>query len=783
MSTANLPLGTQHVLAPLCQQWLAKIKDAKKIKWERFGQYAVEGMKFYDAAHDWMWKDEYARGSGGFLEKDSGAALPTFRMQVNRVFEAVALFGPALYHRNPDIAVTPVRRPEVSPELLGLDMQQPQAQQLMQYVMQQEQMEEGARFTKASLMQHYVNWLQVESDKKTHARRTITEAIVKGMGVLWTDMYQPRGSRIKYPLSYHISIDDIVVDPDAEYWEDVQWIARYCCHPVNLVEQEYELPPGMLKGHMQSATAQGDVYGSRKESSQKKRHGRSFDLIEYWKVYSKNGFGDRLRKTKESVSSKFNFDAFGDFCKIVVAQNIPFPLNIPSVALAASTPEELFQRAQWETPYWEGGGWPCTFLSFYDKPRCVWPISLVKPAVAELRFVNWCMSFLADKVSGACTTYIAVAKAAGMEIQNQIKNGMAPYTVIEISQITGKSISDVVSFLDAPSFSADIWRMLSEVMEQIDKRMGLVDLIYGMTDQQLRSATEANVKEQNTNIRPDDMASRVEDFLSETAVNEIACAVWNAEGGDVEPVLGKLGAGFWDNSIKTTDFDRIIHDFDYRVGAGTARKPNKNTKQRALSEFGQVALPTIQAFAMEGIVEPWNAYMTQVCDTMDLDPAGFLLERNDEEEEEGPSPEEQMAQMELEKMKLEMQIKQQEFEVKVQASQEEARLKQQTAMAQEQVKQEAAITQMELEEEKAEQELEQDQQLHEQELQQQRELSQQELILERARLDMLNRENELKLEALKKMNEAKLAASRAQARAAAQQRSESSSEGVGNGGS
>ena len=88
-----------HPFKPIVSQWMEKIKRAKKQKHERFGKYADEAMKFFDGSHDWMWKGEYAKGSGGFLDKRTQGALPTFRMTVNRVFEAVALFGPVLYHR------------------------------------------------------------------------------------------------------------------------------------------------------------------------------------------------------------------------------------------------------------------------------------------------------------------------------------------------------------------------------------------------------------------------------------------------------------------------------------------------------------------------------------------------------------------------------------------------------------------------------------------------------------------------------------------------------------
>jgi hypothetical protein len=757
MASVDASLAQKHALAPICQQWLSKIRDAKRIKWDKFGQYAVEGMKFYDAAHDWMWKEEYARGKQGFLEKSAGAGagFPTFRMQVNRVFEAVALMGPTLYHQNPSVQVTPIKRPEIPPELFGVDGTNPEVAEAFQQMMMATQYQEQLRKVKAAIMGHYLNWLQTETDKKGHSRRVITEAIVKGMGCMITEMHQPRWANVKYPFSRHVSIDDVVLDPDAEYWEDVQWIAISCCHAVNLVEREYGLKPGSLKAHMQSANAQGDVFGSKRESSRKMRHGRSFDLIEYWKVYSKNGFGDRLRKASQETKSPLDLDMFGDFCKIVVAENVPYPLNMPTPALYSEDDEILFQRSQWETPFWEDGGWPTSFLWFYDKPRSVWPISMIKPAVGELRFLNWCMSFLADKTAAACTTYVAVAKQAGMEIANQITNGMAPYTVLEISQMTGRSIQDVVSFLDAPNFNEGIWKMISAVMEQVDKRIGTVDLLYGLTTQGLRSATEANVKDQNISIRPDDMAGKVEDFLSDVALHEIAAAVWHCEGESVFPVLGEMAAGIWDEHIRTEDFERIVHDYDYKIAAGSARKPNKPSKQRALSELGQIVLPVIQGLAQQGVVDPWNAYISEVADTLDIDPSGFLLQPP--EPQEGPSPEEQMAQLEMEKLQMEMQIKQAELQMKLQASEADVQLKQEQAQAE-----------LEIQDESNEQELDQDAELHEQEMEQKQEEGQVEMMLAKAKLDMLSKEHQLKLEGLKAMNAAKVAAARAQAKARAQ---------------
>lgn len=650
----------KNPLKPICSDWLRLIEAAQKVKEERFGCYAKEAMQFYDAAHDFMWAKEYASGKGGFLSKDSfgSGALPTFRMTVNRVFEAVSLFGPALYHQNPNIMVTTHAPAEFAPEAFGIDPADEMAMEQFGAMLGQEQATRRTQQTVASVKAKYLNWLQYEGDKKTHSRRAIVETIIKGMGCLWTEMYQPRGSQIRYPRSQYISVDNIVLDPDAETWEEVQWIARRCVHPVNLTERKYNLPAGSLKGQLQSKQSQASEMG-KKEGKNNSR-GKSFDLIEYWEIYSKNGFGGRLKRGESSVENRFDTEFLGDFCYLAVARDIPYPLNLPNQVVAAG-PDAMSESAAWPIPFWAEGdeGWPLSRLHFYDKPGCVWPISLIKPAIGELRFVNWCMSFLADKVAANSTTYVAMCKEAGVEIKSQLDGGMGPYTVIEISKFTGRKIDEVISFLQAPNFSADIWKMVAEVLELIDKRTGLTELIYGMSGRQMRSAREADIREANTSIRPDDMASRVEDWLSAAAKKEIQAARWNLDGQSVAPAVGVLGSYVWDEHILTSDVDAVTRDFTYRVEAGSARKPNKNVRVQQLHEIGQVIVPTIQQLAVNGQFGPWNAYISDVGKAMDLDVEGYLVQP--QPGDAGPSPEEMQARVKEMELAMDQQSHSQEM--------------------------------------------------------------------------------------------------------------------------
>jgi len=256
----------------------------------------------------------------------------------------------------------------------------------------------------------------------------------------------------------------------------------------------------------------------------------------------------------------------------------------------------------------------------------------------------------------------------------------------------------VVKFLQAPTFSIYVWTMVSEVLDMIDKRTGLTELVYGLTGRQMRSATEADVRGENISIRPDDMAEKTEDWYSASNMRETQAAVWLLEEKDLLPVLGPAATQVFTQYAQTQDFEAVARDYNYRIAAGSARKPNKNSKQRSLNEFAQVAMPVIQAFAEQGQVGPFNAFVQDWADTLDLDASRYLLPEPDPQQE-GPSPEELQVQMEQMKIQVE------QFKIQMDA-------------------------------EKHEQEMDQDQEVHEQELEQAEEKAKLELQLARRKVTL-----------------------------------------------
>lgn len=724
-------------LSGVCQRWLSLIKEAKKVKHELFGQFADESNKFFDFVHNFMWDDEYAMSKqGGYLSQDSfgSSGMPTFRMSVNPVSDAVRLFGPALYHRNPNIVVQPKLPPKIEPVDLGLDESDPYQQQAAQAVMQQQEFDAQRDKKTGQLCQHYLNWLQLETDKKVQSRRAINDAIVKGLGILWTELYQPPNSELRYPRSVYMSCDDLVKDPDARYQEDVQWIARRCVHPVNLVEEKYGLEPGSLRGNRQSLKSQ-QTKKARQDSKSGKKDSKSYDQIEYWEIYSKNGFGQYLKgyKNKYVNEPEFDLSIFGKYCYLAVCEDIPFPLNIPPTLTqydGEMEPDEydsrLQQAAAWPIPFWEdegcSNGWPCAELGFYESTDHIWPIPLVKPAIGEIRFVNWLMSYLGDRTAASCKNYLAVAKQAMEEFKQQASGQYGPFAVLELSALNGNDINKTITWLTPPPVDASIWTMVSEVMTQIDKRTGLTELVYGLSGRQLRSAEEARIKNENTTIRPDEMASRVEDWLGNVALKEIESAIWALEAKDFLPVFGELGFRVWMQNVFADEkfFERMVRNFTFRVEAGSARKPNKAAKADQLNQFGQIFMPVALPLAQAGLLDPINAYLQDVADAMDLpDPERYLLtavpqppdagaeqaqaemELKQQENDMKLQVEDAKLQMQREKLDMDLAAKQQSMELDAQQAEQEMQFKAAESAQNLQLKQMEAVVNLQMQQEQA----------------------------------------------------------------------------------
>jgi hypothetical protein len=374
-----------------------------------------------------------------------------------------------------------------------------------------------------------------------------------------------------------------------------------------------------------------EIKADNEPRNTKKKSGQTQRLVTYYKVWSKCGAGDRFKDAPKE--SRGVFDSLGKYCYLVICEGVDYPLNLPPAVMQeepdpqTGIPQSVMLGMAWPVPYYlDPGGWPFVPLAFHPKPGYAWPISHIKPAVAELRMLNWGMSFLASRIATSCETIIAVQKAADQEFKDQL---LAPseggFKIIELAELLGRRVEDVISTFQLPQVTKDLWDILTAVADQFAQRTGLTELAYGYTRNQFRSAAEATIKQENVSVRPDNMANDLEDAMSTLARREALAARWLLEPKDVAPVLGPMGAIAWEQHVAKRDLVSLTRDFLFRVEAGSARKPNKASRVEQMTLAIQTLGPILAPLASGGVVGPFNALMRDWAMSLDIDATPYLI--------------------------------------------------------------------------------------------------------------------------------------------------------------
>jgi len=627
-------LDRSNPLRQVVSTWVKKLKSATEYK-KPFAEDAKEASQFFDGEHNFMWKDSYARGERGY---NSSIAPPSFRVQLCKVFELVEIFASVIYHRNPVRTVSVMNPPDIPLDFFGLGTPvgpngQPSPEQMqIAMVAQQDNEAKRQRGIAATLMEKYLNWTPVELDLKRQARKVVTEAMIKGMGVFWTELVavdtssDGRTPPMRMVGSFYDTVDNLLIDPDFDNADDMLWCARKCVRPMQEVADTYQIPIEDLKKHFDK-----DEMTLGREPRGRKKVENTNQLVTFYKIWSKTGMGDRFKDAPKE--NKGVFDGLGKYCYLVICEGVPYPLNVPPAVMdeevdeQVGIPQSMLARTAWPIPFYvDPHGWPFTGLSFHWKPGYAWPVSHIRPAIGELRLLNWAMSFLATRIATSCETMVAVQKAADSSIKDQI---LAPseggLKIVEISELIGRRIEDVISVFQFPQVTKDLWDIIAAISEEFAKRTGLSELAYGLSRSQYRSAAEAQIKNENISVRPDNMANELEDCMSLLARREALACRWLLEMQDMVPVLGTTGAVAWQQTVAKQDIVSLTREFLYRIEAGSARKPNKATRVEQMQLAVQTLGPILSQLVGAGMVDPFNALMKDWAGSLDIDASPYLL--------------------------------------------------------------------------------------------------------------------------------------------------------------
>ena len=374
--------------------------------------------------------------------------------------------------------------------------------------------------------------------------------------------------------------------------------------------------------------------------------GLTNDLMVYFEIYSRMGSGGRMSGSPASLENTDSLPGdmagfaktldpiVGDYVFLVVAPGVEYPLNLPPEVqelpmTGDGSPQDgmavVKEKLQWPVPYYldKASPWPVSLLDFHPVPRCVWPMSHIKPAMGELRFLCWAYSFVAGKIKNTLRDVVAILKEMSEQFKLTVLEG-ADLQLVELDT-NNKDIKECVQVLQFPQMNADIWRIIEAVETNFDKRVGLNEVFYGKTERQDRSATESDIKSQSMNIRPDDMAERVEAWMTEAARKEAVTARMLLAPKDVLPVLGLTGAALWATHVSSAD-PAIFRELEYRIEAGSTKKPNRARDQANADSSMQILLPIFDRFAQgTGQLGPINALIAFWAKTRDIVPGPFML--------------------------------------------------------------------------------------------------------------------------------------------------------------
>lgn len=673
------------LLKPWVESWKVRINAAKsgRKKWDK----TVEEIRtFFDIAKN-------LSTAGNDPSDPKGILDVRFKMRMSKAFEMVAIYGPQLFWKYPQRIVEMRPGIDVIPDLFP-DQQQ--------FQMAQQQQEQTRRVggVRAELQEKVLNWLPtvMPGTLATHGRFATTEGIISGRGLVCSELYYQPASQTKLCGSFYVPVDRVWVDPDCTSpdWSDAYYIIMQVDEPRWVVEKKFNLPSGALKGMGATESSEAFAHAEQETVNQARVDGHTRDIIRYYKIWTKCGSGVKskvnepgdIRQNNQQLLEKLD-ETVGDYQFLCILPNCKYPLNLPGAALAgdeargipALTPEEVTQRLSWPTQEWRMSSWPISPLDFYPNPQSPYPLPPLGASLGWIRLINLLVSCMADRAWSNSRDVLGVNGAFKDVVENAFAQGGWPI-VVNLDLVVDK-ISEALQYLQPPPMNRDVLDMLQFAMAEFEKSSGLNGLSYGQTSTQDRSAATSQIKSQQTQIRVDDMASRVEDWMTTLAQKERLMMATYLKGPDVLPLLGQYGAYAWDQLVASQPIENVLREFDVTVEAHAARKPNKARETENAQQGMQVLMPVYSQYAAAtGNMGPLNELIKRMCSAMDWDQTGLMFPPP-------PPPDPAQQQQEQQAQQMQMageQAKVQTEQMKAQAAQVIAQLEMQRAHTEHQLK-------------------------------------------------------------------------------------------------
>lgn len=91
-------------------------------------------------------------------------------------------------------------------------------------------------------------------------------------------------------------------------------------------------------------------------------------------------------------------------------------------------------------------------------------------------------------------------------------------------------------------------------------------------------------------------------------------------------LMGQAASFCWDIYVATTDLAEACRQLEYRIEAGSTRRPNKEFESQTMTQLAQMLMPVLQAYsAKTGDLGPLNNLIADLAKSRSLDPNRFML--------------------------------------------------------------------------------------------------------------------------------------------------------------
>lgn len=650
-----------------------------------------------------MWNGNYLER---FMGNTTGLTPPRFKITINKAYEYVAVMGPMLFWHMARRKVTPHRSMQISPEFLAGE--DPVMLEFLQQLAGKQASEDAKNAVRAQVLEHVLNYFPNEQPYGGLGAATgcaVFESMIKGAGFLKTDSYQFPSSDRTLVGSFYISADDVFVDPDCRdpLWQQASWIAIRHQNKFFDVEEHFGLPEGSLR-RFGTLSSYGSAWGAQRTDLPAHRNeDPTRDILEWYEIFSRAGTGNRMAGTQQVIEPEFDEAVNSGPAYLAICKNCPFPLNLPSMAFDEDYADEdwLAQQLAWPTEYWRDNKWPVTKLGYYQHgTRSPWPEPPLSPAIGELTCLNILISAYVQTAYDNRQQLIGVIKGCVDNLSDITSSSRSPL-VVELIPNIKENVNEMIQFLNRPEINQDVPKTIAFLMELIEKRTGLSDMLYGGGGNDgtanPRSATEYQGRMSTVNLRPEYMQKCVADFQSEVADKEIFCAYSHVRASDIREQLGPLGTPAWEMLVENEEPEAILRGAKVEVQASEMSRPNKAHDAQQLLAMQQYLIPVLAGHAAQyNDPGPLNGFIQAIGDATEIDVSKFELP--------APQPDEtqqqiQQAQVEAQLHKtqaeaLKLQAEAQSVSTQGQIKQQEVAIKAQQAQAQVQQKAQDAQNKM-----------------------------------------------------------------------------------------